>query len=70
MLIFDNLFQTPITAEITKCFYVAVKNSVFSRLQTGKFEDVTYLDLSEGAFTFENQGDIGRHGPLVNVSKS
>lgn len=69
MLTFLFLFQTPIIAEISSCNQVTIKNSAFGRLQAGKFYNVQTLDLEEGAFTFENQGQIGRHGPVTNVSR-
>ncbi|KAK9753652.1 hypothetical protein QE152_g1823 [Popillia japonica] len=64
---FKNM-QTPIIAEISSCNQVTIKNSAFGRLQAGKFYNVQTLDLEEGAFTFENQGQIGRHGPVTNLS--
>ncbi|KAF5304149.1 hypothetical protein FQA39_LY01934 [Lamprigera yunnana] len=64
---FKNM-QTPISMEISRCSYVSIQNAAFSRLQDGKFRNIPYLDLAEGAFLFENQGIIGRHGPVTSLS--
>ncbi|KAK4876737.1 hypothetical protein RN001_009243 [Aquatica leii] len=64
---FKNM-QTPISMDISRCSYVSIQNSAFSRLQDGKFRNIAYLDLAEGAFLFENQGMIGRHGPVTSLS--
>lgn len=64
---FKNM-QTPISVDVNRCSYVSIQSSAFSRLQDGKFRNIPYLDLAEDAFLFENQGIIGRHGPVSSLS--
>lgn len=65
-----NLFQTPISIEVSRCSHVLVQRSAFGRLQDGKFHKIPYLELQEGAFNFENQGIFSHHGPVATVSFS
>ncbi|XP_017786828.1 PREDICTED: uncharacterized protein LOC108569692 [Nicrophorus vespilloides] len=64
---FKNM-ETPIRVSISNTAFVSIENSAFGRLQDARFQGIKKLVFAEGAFTFENQGDNGRHGPVTNLS--
>lgn len=62
------LFQSSVEVEISRTSYVAINQNAFSKMRNAKFKEISKLVLSENTFEFENQSNIGRHGPVTTVS--
>lgn len=61
------MFQGPVVVEVSKCININVENQAFNFLHNATFQDVSNLELAEGAFIINNK-NFGVHGPVTTVS--